>query len=162
MIYDANAYCMKFFANYLKITIIVISLFGGFIASGQSMLGKWQLVKESTCIEDDLAMDNDTTEASLLDDMKSMSGPSAQIVTFKEKGAGEESTRVLSKKKYANNKNFLYKFSGDMLIILDKKSQTITEMYKVEKIDEESLILSNDSRACETKVFVKIKDPKPN
>jgi hypothetical protein len=155
---------MKYLANYLKIAIIFSGIAITHNTNGQSILGKWQLIKETTCMDDELgeSTESDSTETALLDEMKSMSGPTAQIVTFREKGSGEESTRILSRKKYANGKNFLYKFNGEMLIILDKKSQTLTEMFKVDKITTDSLILSNEARACETRIFLKIKDPKPN
>jgi hypothetical protein len=130
-------------------------------AMSQTLLGTWQLVKETSCLENEI---DDGTESTseLSEQMKSLSKPAPQIVSFKEKGSGEESTRILYKKKSANQKNFLYKFSGETLLILDKKSQTLAESYTVDKLDSDSLILSNSSRACETKIFVKIKDAKTN
>jgi hypothetical protein len=89
--------------------------------------------------------------------MKSMAGATPQVITFKEKLAGEESTRILNRKKSANSKNFLYKFNGEMLLILDKKSQTITDSYLVDKFSADSLIISNASRPCETRILLRIK-----
>jgi hypothetical protein len=127
-----------------------------FSASAQSIIGRWQLVKQSDCMESNLTATNDSAQR-LVDDMKSMSSPTPQIVTFKEKSAGEESTRILSKKKTTNSKAFLYKFDGESLMVLDKKSQTITDNYLVEKFSTDSLIISNVSRPCETKIFLKLK-----
>jgi hypothetical protein len=127
--------------------------------SAQSILGTWQLVKQTTCLEDEMVAENEELE-SLADEMAGMSSASPQVVSFKEKGAGVESTRILNKKKSANKNNFLYKFDGEMLLILDKKSQTITETYAVDKISTDSLIISNTARACETKIFLKIKQAK--
>jgi hypothetical protein len=127
-----------------------------FSVSAQSIIGRWQLVKQSDCMESNITAANDS-EQRLVDDMKSMSVPTPQIVTFKEKLTGEESTRILNKKKTANSKSFLYKFNGESLMILDKKSHTITDNYLVDKFSTDSLIISNVSRPCETKIFLKLK-----
>jgi hypothetical protein len=126
----------------------------------QSILGTWQLVKETTCIENELKPEKDESMENLVSDMKSRTAPSPRVVQFKEKLIGEESTRILNKKKSANGKNFLYKYTDETLLILDKKSQTITDSYSVDKISQDSLILSSASRPCETRIFLKIKEPK--
>ena len=144
----------------LLLTVAVLCITSDLL-NAQSLLGTWQLVNESTCLESELESDNDSIEP-LAQQMKSMSKPAPQIVTFKEKGAGEESTRILNKKKNANQKNFLYKFDGEMLLILDKRSQTLAESFTVDKLDSDSLIISNSARACETKIFIKIKGGKAN
>ena len=96
-------------------------------------------------------------EADMADEMSGMSAATPQIVTFKEKLSGEESTRILNRKKSSKNKSFLYKFTGETLLILDKKSQTITANYLVDKFTADSLIISNASRPCETKIFLRLK-----
>ena len=122
----------------------------------QSIVGSWQLVKQSNCMEENMTAANDTAQR-MIEDMKEMGSPSAQVVVFKEKMAGEESTRILTKKKTSNNKNFLYRFDGETLMILDKKSQTITNSYMVDKFSADSLIISNASRPCETRIFLRLK-----
>lgn len=122
----------------------------------QSIVGSWQLVKQSNCMEENMTAANDTAQR-MLEDMKEMGSPSAQVVVFKEKMAGEESTRILTKKKTSNNKNFLYRFDGETLMILDKKSQTISNSYMVDKFSADSLIISNSSRPCETRIFLRLK-----
>ncbi len=124
----------------------------------QSILGTWQMTKQTTCLTSEIKMTSG--QDSLLTEMQSRSGASAQIVKFKEKGAGEESVRILNKSKYADGRNFLYRFDGQSLHILDKKSRTLVESYTVDKIAADSLILSNASRPCETKIFIKIRDRK--
>lgn len=110
-------------------------------------------------MEDKMTANQDTQN--LVDEMKQMSpAATASIVRFKEKGNGEESSRILTKRKAANNKNFLYKYNGETLLILDKKSQTITDSFVVDKLSSDSLIVSNASRPCETRIFLKIKEPK--
>jgi hypothetical protein len=124
--------------------------------SAQTIVGRWQVVKQTNCLEANMSATSDSTQM-LLDDMKNMGSPGPQVVTFKEKMAGEESTRILTKRRPSNNKSFLYRFDGESLMILDKKSQTITESFLVEKFSSDSLIVANASRPCETKVFVRVK-----
>jgi hypothetical protein len=152
---------MKHFKTIITPLAFILSIIACANTHAQSIIGKWQLVKQTSCLEDEVSIQDDTME-DLTSTMKSMSGPSQQVVQFKQKGQGEESTRILNKKKSANNKNFLYKFTGESLLILDKKSQTLSESYTVDRLDADSLILSNSSRACETRIFIKIKDLKVN
>jgi hypothetical protein len=138
-------------------TFILASLllFASVTVRSQTLIGKWQLTKQSTCIESDLETDAETED--LVNEMKSRDSASPQVINFKDEKSGVESTRILSKRKEQNAKGFLYKFDGTNLHILDKKTQTILESYVVDKLDESSLIISNAARACDTKVFVRIK-----
>ncbi len=107
-------------------------------------------------MEENLTATNETTR-DMVEEMKSMAPATPQVVTFKEKLQAEESTRILNKKRSGNNKSFLYKFDGERLLILDKRSQTITSNYFVDKFSGDSLIISNSSRPCETKIFLRLK-----
>jgi hypothetical protein len=122
---------------------------------GQSIVGEWQLVKQSTCMEENMKPLPDSTQQ-LVNDMKSRASATASTITFKENQGGEESTRILNSRKSGYSKNFLYKFDGESLMILDKRSRTITDNYIVEKFSADSLILSKASRPCETRIFLKI------
>lgn len=124
-------------------------------AQTEGIVGSWQLVKQTTCLEQ-ADGDADDTAESLRAEMHAQSSASPQLVSFKANSSGEESTRILNSRKVANPKKFYYKFDGDMLLILDKKSQTITNSYMVDKFTADSLIISNTSRPCETRIFVKI------
>ena len=127
-------------------------------ARAQSLIGKWQLVKQTSCLDDDDAVAVDELGMQeVADDMKSRAGSSAQVLQLKDNNAGEENTRIISRKKTYNSRSFLYKYDGTSLHFLDKKSRTIIESFTVEKLAGDSLIISNVSRACETKVFVRIK-----
>jgi hypothetical protein len=128
-------------------------------AGAQSLVGKWQLVKQTTCIEADLEADEaDEETEELVNEMKSRSSAgSTSILQFKDNRSGEESTQILFKRKDYGSKSFLYKLDGSTLYILDKKSQTISDSYVIEKLEGDNLILSNSARACDTKVFVRIK-----
>lgn len=132
----------------------VLSLLNS-IAFSQSIVGSWQLVNESTCVDDNLTPDEETED--VLNDMKAMSKPSTQVLVLKDNNTGDESTRIISKKKSYNSKGFLYRYSTSTLYFLDKRSKTIIEGFNVEKISADSLIISNTARVCETKVFVRIK-----
>jgi hypothetical protein len=138
----------------MKLTLCILLTCGWITLQAQSIIGNWQLVKQGTCLEEHMTADS---SKGLVEEMKSMSPAGTQIVSFKEKQAGEESTRILNKRKGANNKNFLYRFDGEMLMILDKKSRTITNTYMVDKFSADSLVVSNVSRPCETKFFLRIK-----
>ncbi|MEO8474806.1 MAG: hypothetical protein ABI477_21575 [Chryseolinea sp.] len=139
-------------------TLIFFALLimAGEISYSQSIIGRWQLVKQSTCVEDELGKEDDDTQA-LIDDMKGMSGASPQVLELRDNRTGQESTRIISKKKSYNSKSFLYRYDDSGLYFLDKKSRTIIEGYTVERLEGDSLIISNAAKVCETKVFVRIK-----
>jgi hypothetical protein len=126
------------------------------VCQAQSIVGRWQLVKESSCVEDELSPDDVETEE-LIDDMKSRSGAAPQVIEFKDNNSGHESTKIISRKKSYNSKGFLYRFDENGLYFLDKKSRTIIEGFTVEKLESDSLIITNSARVCETKIFVRIK-----
>jgi hypothetical protein len=138
------------------IVCIIILISSSMVCRAQSIVGRWQLVKESTCVEDELSPDDVETEE-LINDMKSNSGASPQVLEFKDNNTGTESTKIISRKKKYNSKGFPYRYDGDGLYFLDKKSKTIIEGFTVEKIEADSLIITNSTRVCETKIFVRIK-----
>jgi len=125
--------------------------------TAQKLVGSWQLVKQTTCMDNEV-VDGDSSVTALRASMKSLASPTASVVKFKMNGSGEESTRILTRKKKDNQNQFLYKLSNETLLILDKKSQTLTETFVIEKLSVDSLILSNSSRPCETRIFLKIKE----
>jgi hypothetical protein len=124
-------------------------------AQTSNIVGNWQLLKQSSCLDDAVREQADSGNG-LHEDMLSRSSASSRIVSFKSNSSGEESTRILNSNKIANPKKFFYKFNGEMLLILDKKSQTISDSYLVDKLTADSLVLSNSARPCETRIFVKI------
>jgi hypothetical protein len=140
----------------MKVVMTIILGLACSYASGQSLVGKWQLVKESTCLEDEV--DSSTAEEEdLVQEMRSMSGPGAQVIEFKENNTANESTRIISRRKSYNSHALLYRHSDNSLHILDKKSRLLIESFSVELLSTDSLIISNAARACETRIFVKIK-----
>jgi len=89
--------------------------------------------------------------------MLGMSDRTPQVIHFKEKNNAEESTKIINHKKSYNSKAMLYRFDGQNLYLLDKKSRTIIEGFSVEKFSGDTLIIVNTARACETRFFIKIK-----
>jgi len=140
----------------MKKLMLLLAIMGGALFSqAQSIVGRWQLVKQSTCVEDELG-EVDADAQALVDDMKSMAGAAPQVLELRDNNTGQESTKIISKKKSYSSK-FLYRYNENGLYFLDKKSQTIIEGYTVEKLEGDSLIISNATRVCETKIFVRIK-----
>ncbi|MEJ7645094.1 MAG: hypothetical protein WKF87_10905 [Chryseolinea sp.] len=140
-------------------TLIPLALlvFSAICCHAQSIVGRWQLVKQSSCVEDEPGIQNDEETQTLVDEMKAMSGATPQVIEFRANKTGQESTKIISSKKSYNSKSFLYRYDADGLYFLDKKSRTIIEGYTVERLEGDSLIISNSERVCETKVFVRIK-----
>lgn len=136
--------------------MIVLSS-GIMVCQAQSIVGRWQLSKQSNCVEDELDEEEDAGVKEMVDDMKGLSGAEPQIIEFKDNNTGSETTKIINKKKSYNSKAFLYRYNEGSLYILDKKSRTIIDGFTVEKLDNDSLIISNVSRVCETKVFVRLK-----
>lgn len=122
----------------------------------QSIVGRWQLVKQTNCVDDQMDM-SDADADEMVSDMQGMSGATPQVLNLKDNNAAEESTRIVNRRKSYNSKSFLYKFTGEAIYFLDKRSRTIIEGFTVEKISADSLILTNSARVCETKVFVRLK-----
>jgi hypothetical protein len=127
----------------------------------QDIVGDWQLIKQSSCLEEEANGQAETPD-DLRKEMHGQSPVGQQVVSFKSNASGEESTRILNSGKTTNSKKFFYKFNGEMLLILDKKSQTISDSYMVDKFTTDSLIVSNASRPCETMIFLKINEQTPN
>lgn len=140
------------------LTALTISFYS---SPGQNIVGSWQLVKQSNCL-DEQANEQADEPGDLRQEMHAQSSAGQRVVSFKSNASGEESTRILNSGKVANPKKFLYKFNGKMLLILDKKSQTISDSYIVDKFSADSLIISNASRPCQTMIFVKITEQAPN
>jgi len=126
-----------------------------FASSGQTIFGTWQLVKESGCLDETASAQDDSLQ-DLRNEMHSQTPATPQIISFRDNATAEESTRILNSRRSANQKKFFYKFNGEMLLILDKKSQTISDSYLVDKFTADSLIISNASRPCEIKILLRI------
>jgi len=137
--------------------LLAVLVAPSFSCQAQSIVGRWQLIKQSSCVDDEAGALGDEETQLLVDEMKAMSGATPQIIEFRANKTGQESTKIVSSKKSYNSKAFLYRYDENGLYFLDKKSRTIIEGFTVERLEGDSLIISNSQRVCETKVFVRIK-----
>lgn len=134
--------------------LVFLALSAGPVAGQQAtLLGTWQLVRHVSCLEANA--DSGSADQKLRDEMRSHSAASPMLVTFREKAKAQESFRILNTNRRSNSKKFHYRYNGELLLILDKKSQTITDTYLVEKLSADSLIVSNRNRPCDTRIFIK-------
>lgn len=140
----------------MKWLMLMVICTASLTTTAQSIVGRWQLVKQTNCVEDQMDM-SDADAEEMVSDMQGISGTTPQVLNLKENNAAEESTRIVNRRKSYNSKSFLYKFDGEAIYFLDKRSRTIIEGFTVEKISADSLILTHSARVCETKVFVRLK-----
>jgi hypothetical protein len=126
------------------------------VALSQSIIGDWQLAKQTNCVEND-ALKKSIGSTHLSKDTKVKRDNSLPILRFKDHQNGEQSTRMLLNSKSSTSKSFLYKLNESTLYVLDKRSHTITDSFTIDSLQSDSLILSNISRPCETRVFVRVK-----
>lgn len=139
----------------LLILMLTLTLAG---AQAQSLLGRWQLMKKTDCMSEKLDDPNQHEDMDeLMSDFNSMKKRTPDVIEFKEKMKGEQSTAILGKRKEVNEKNFLYRFDGKTLHLLDKKSRTIITSYTVDEFTDSRLVLSDAKRPCEVRVFERIK-----
>lgn len=140
-----------------NLILILFSLLSA-CTQAQSILGKWQLMKKSDCMTSQLDSPNQSEDMDeLMSDMNSLKNRTPDVIEFKEKMKGEQSSTILGKRKDVNEKNFMYRFDGKTLHLLDKKSRTITASFKVEEFTASSLIVSDANRPCEVRVFARLK-----
>ncbi len=141
----------------MKALMIIALVFTTSTIFSQSIVGIWQLTKQSNCMSDELSPSSED-EQDLLLDMASMSNRDIPLtIEFKSNNSGTENLHTINTRKQSKYKSFLFKFDGENLYILDKKSQTISVAYTIDRLSADSLIYSNASRPCETKVFVRLK-----
>jgi hypothetical protein len=133
--------------------IIVIFLTFVITATSQSLIGSWQLVKQTNCQEENTS--GDAGKKAM--DLKSTDDKIQPIVHFVDHLNVQETVPILNTRKNINSKHFLYKLDSATLYILDKRTRTIAETYNIDSWKEDSLILVHTTRPCETRVFIKVK-----
>lgn len=124
----------------------------------QSLVGTWQLVDHTTCLEGELG-DEDEATGDLLEDIRSRESGTPSVIRFKDDNSGDESIRLLASRKSDKRNNFLYRYSEGKLYFLDKKSRLLVGSYDVDRLSTDSLVFSNASRACETRIFIRLEGP---
>jgi hypothetical protein len=137
----------------------IITLFLSFafcLAMSQSVVGTWQITKQSNCLEsevsDTLKMDED-----VMAEFSSKSNRSPKVVSFNSDNTGEEAIKTMDKKKSSSVKKFHYKQDGSTIYILDKKSRLITSSLVIETLTSDSLVYHPAGKACERIFLVRTK-----
>ena len=122
----------------------------------QSILGTWQMTDSKTCFQTNLK--ETETEKELEGMMGGNSASSvAKLIIFKKDGSGQEGIFSAGKKKGSDLNSFQYKFSGQELNFVDKKSGMITRRFVVDELTETSLKIHDAVKDCETKAFTRAK-----
>lgn len=143
----------------ISVALVVLMCAAFINVRSQSIVGVWQLVSHTTCLDDALPGEDDDTNE-LIADMQSRSRGTSSVIRFKDNSSGDESIHLLDKRKTVKRSSFMYKFDGNRLYFLDKKSKLMVGTYDVDRLGNDSLIFSNASRACETRVFIRLNDGK--
>lgn len=137
---------------------LVILITAALNAPGQSITGTWQVVKESTCLGDDLDAPSET-EAELKNRMATHSGQTPKVIQFNSDNTGEQNWKSVGKKKASVKEKFLYKTTDGELYLLDKNSRLITDSYQIRLLTADSCVLVNKSRPCERMELVRVNQP---
>jgi hypothetical protein len=125
-------------------------------AFSQKIEGTWQQVDKKTCFQSN--MKESDTEKELESAMRGTSASTvAQLIVFKKDGSGEEGIFSAGKKKAADKNSFKYKYSGQELVFLDKKSGIITYRFVVDELTETSLKIHDAVKDCESRAFTRVK-----
>ena len=138
----------------MKATITLILSFAFCLANSQSLVGTWQMIKQSNCLEDEVS-DTTKMDADMMKEFSSKSTRSPKVVIFRIDNSGEEAVKTPEKKKASNVKKFMYKFDGASIYILDKKSHLITNTLIVDTLTSDSLVYHSAGKVCEQVFFVR-------
>src|SRR5689334_4906484 len=95
----------------MKAEITLIMSFAFCLANSQSLVGTWQVTKQTNCLESEVS-DTLKTDADLMKEFSSKSNRSPKVINFRSDNSGEESIKTVEKKKASQVKKFLYKFDG--------------------------------------------------
>ena len=143
--------------KYLIVIGFVLSIT---FSQAQTITGTWQLTEEKTCFQSSIGatMKQSETEKELTPMMGESSASSvAKLISFDQKGKGEEGIFNRGKRKGSAMEAFRYQIKGSELQFLDKKSGMITERYIIEELTSSTLRFHDAKKECEIKVFTKVK-----
>ncbi len=141
----------------MKTFIFLLALLVSQTVWAQALVGKWQLMKQTSCIESELDNPNQSEDMDeLMAELNSRKNRTADVIQFKTNYKGEQSTSILGKRKDVNDKNFVYTITDKQLDILDPKSKTIIQSYIIEELTVSEMILADANRTCDKKYFKKL------
>src|SRR6267154_5032453 len=108
----------------MKTLLVFVFTLISLYSYAQSIQGTWQLTDSKTCFQTN--MKESDTEKELGSMMGSNSTSTvAKLIIFKKDGSGQEGIFSAGKKKGSEMNSFQYKFSGQELNFIDKKSGMI-------------------------------------
>lgn len=140
-------------APLFALLVALSAIFGH--TKAQSLVGTWQLVRHTTCLEAEMGEEDAATD-DLVEDIRSRDAGTASVIRFKDDNSGDETIRLLESRKSGKRNNFLYRYSEGRLYFLDKKSRLLVGSYDVDRLSADSLVFSDAKRACETRIFVRL------
>lgn len=135
--------------------IFVLCFVSGIYATGQSLVGTWQLTEEKTCFQSQL--EESETEKELKGSMGASRNAIGRILTLDAKGRGQEDVKSQGKKKGSELSTFKYQQVGQELQFLDKKSGIITQRYIIDELSATTLRFHNALKDCEIRTYTRIK-----
>ncbi len=103
-------------------------------------------------------MNEDEATTELLDDIRGRASGTPSVIEFNADNSGRESIQLLDTRRSSKRNNFLYRYSEGKIYFLDKKSRLLVGTYDVDRLSADSLIFSQASRACETRIFIRVPD----
>jgi hypothetical protein len=139
----------------IKSWLLLGLVFAAWQASGQSIVGTWQLSDEKTCFQSE--MEESETEKELKKDMGASRTGAARVISFDKKGKGEEGIFSAGEKKGKDMNSFKYKVNANDLVLMDVKSGIITQELVIDELSASTLKVHNAKKDCEIKTFTRIK-----
>jgi hypothetical protein len=139
----------------MKAALILILSFAFCLVKSQSLIGTWQVTKQTNCLEREVS-DSVQMNENLLKEFSSKSTRSPKVMIFRADNSAEESIRELDKKRSKSVKKFHYKQDGNNIYILDKKSHLIVSGLIIETLTSDSLVYYTAGKECEKTFFVRI------
>jgi len=140
-------------ASFFALAIALSTFF--IPTEAQSLVGTWQLVSHTTCLEAEMGEDDADTDK-LLDNIRSRASRYPGVIRFKADNSGDERIQLLDARKPGKRNKFLYRYSEGKLYFLDKKTRLLVGSYDVDRLSTDSLVFSDAKRACETRIFVRL------
>lgn len=138
----------------MKTLIVLILCFTFCFAKSQSLVGTWQVVKRTYCPEKELADASKPDQTMPKKELSSLPPSAPGLISFHADNSGEESMKRANRKKPGIRK-FHYKYDGENIYILDKRSHLITRGFTVETLTADSLVYFTAGKECEKTFFVR-------
>jgi len=142
--------------GFMKQIAIFIMIAAPSLVVGQSIVGDWQVTRQTNCLESEV---NETlkTDSAMLEKFFSSTTPTPKVIIFRADNSGEESIKEKTKKRVSSRKKFHYKFDGQNIYILDKKSHLIVVGFVVERLTTDTLIYHPEGKECERTFLIRVK-----